>query len=160
MAYFPDLSICTYFGEHLAPHLRAIGWIDFNHTYSKGKLSDKKIYDRLVKLRYEGIDYHDRMGFHKCEFCQFEWGIRNLLIPGGGFLYVCPEMITHYINVHWYLPPDEFCDAILECPDMHTVEYKKLFLNNGGLEFISEKNRKIILQSPEMLFSEDIEEWW
>ncbi len=159
MTYFPDLSNCTYFGDQLTPHLLAIGWIDFNQSYSKGQLSDKRVYDRLLKFRYEGIEYHNRLGPYKCQLCQFEWGIRNLFIPGNGFIFVCPEMITHYINSHWYHPPPVFCDAVMACPDMQTTEYKKLFLQNGGLEFFSEKHQKIILENPDMLFGKEMEEW-
>ncbi len=157
MAYFPDLSNCTYFGDKLTPYLRAVGWIDFNQGYSKGQLSDQRVYDRLLKFRYEGVEYHNRMGPYKCQICQFEWGIRNLFIPGNGYLFVCPEMITHYINIHWYLPPPEFCDAVLACPDMHTTEYKKIFLENGGVLFSDDKHRENFLENPDLLFKDEEE---
>ncbi len=74
-------------------------------------------------------------GFHKCELCQFEGevaGGTNLFVPGDGVLFVCPELILHYINAHGYQPPQSFCDAVMACPDTRSSEYKRLFLDNGG----------------------------
>jgi hypothetical protein len=60
------------------------------------------------------------------------------IIPGNGFLYICPQLIVHYMNAHGYLPPDDFCNAVLDCPEMRSVEYMKSVLANGGRKLLSE----------------------
>lgn len=54
-----------------------------------------------------------------------EMGTTNLWIPGDGCVYVAPSLVAHYIRAHRYAPPQEFVDAVLRCPDMHTEEYRK-----------------------------------
>jgi len=74
-------------------------------------------------------------GRHDCDLCQFEGeasGANNLFIPGNGFLYVCPELIVHYVNAHGYSSPAEFCEALLRCPAMRSLDYLKAILANGG----------------------------
>jgi hypothetical protein len=40
--------------------------------------------------------------------------------------------ITHYISAHWYRPPDEFVQAVTNCPEMRSVEYGHALATNGG----------------------------
>jgi hypothetical protein len=74
-------------------------------------------------------------GSHTCDLCMYEGEAKsasNLFIPGDGFLFVCPELIVHYMNAHAYAPPQKFCQAVLACPPMRSVEYLKAVLANGG----------------------------
>ena len=52
------------------------------------------------------------------------WSQENVFVPGSGVVYVAPGGIPHYIEVHAYLPPLEFVDAVLLCPDCGTSEYR------------------------------------
>jgi hypothetical protein len=75
------------------------------------------------------------MGMHQCDLCRFTAearGARNLFVPGDGVIFVCPELILHYVNAHGYAPHDEFCSAVLKCPDTRTMEYRRLLLASGG----------------------------
>jgi hypothetical protein len=56
----------------------------------------------------------------------------DLWIPGNGFLYICPTSITHYIDAHGFCPPPDFCEAVLRCPPMRSMDYLKVILANGG----------------------------
>jgi hypothetical protein len=56
----------------------------------------------------------------------------ELFIPSTGFLYSFPENIAHYIDSHGYCPPEGFQRAVLDCPPMKSMEYRKLLLANGG----------------------------
>jgi hypothetical protein len=40
------------------------------------------------------------------------------------------------MNAHQYRPPEAFCQAVLRCPDTRSMEYKRLFLANGGREMV------------------------
>jgi hypothetical protein len=64
--------------------------------------------------------------------CRHSTAARCLFIPGNGRIYVCPELIVHYMNAHGYAPPAEFCDAVLACPPMRSQQYFKELLANGG----------------------------
>jgi DNA-binding LytR/AlgR family response regulator len=55
-----------------------------------------------------------------------------LFIPYGGRTFAAPEGITHYISAHWYLPPDEFVQAVTACPEMRSAEYGQALAANGG----------------------------
>jgi hypothetical protein len=57
-----------------------------------------------------------------------------LWVPGEGFLWLCDRTITHAIDAHGYCPPAEFCEAVLRCPPMRSMEYLKAVLANGGRE--------------------------
>lgn len=61
--------------------------------------------------------------------------------PENQFLYVCPELITHYISVHGYSPPEEFCEAVLACPQMGSDEYLAAVAANGGDLFSGDPGR-------------------
>ncbi len=47
----------------------------------------------------------------------------DLFIPGEGTTYAVPEAIVHYIACHDYNPPQEFCEAVLRCPEPDTPEF-------------------------------------
>lgn len=78
------------------------------------------------------------LGWHTCELCQFD-GPRfsdNVFIPYQGKIYVTPVAIVHYVAAHRYLPPQIFVDAILACPAMNSMEYKRALLANGGRSLV------------------------
>jgi hypothetical protein len=54
-----------------------------------------------------------------------EMGAANLWVPGEGCVYVAPSLIAHYIRVHRYVPPREFVDAVMRCPEMGSEEYRR-----------------------------------
>ena len=134
MAWYEDLSPCGYFGVEATDCLLAVGWLDRDHSFPIGEV-DVAVLDRLQELAKDPWTPIAFAGAQGCELCRYypeASGITNLFIPGNGFLYVCPELICHYMNAHGYLPPAEFCDAVLACPDMRTMEYRKLILANGA----------------------------
>lgn len=134
MTWYADLSQCDYFGADAASFLRSVGWLESGRPYSQGQV-ETEVYHRLVELCKEPWQPVVCMGPHNCDLCRYEsaaMSTKNLIIPGDGFLYVAPEGIVHYMNVHEYAPPEEFCLAVLACPSMQTMEYRKALLANGG----------------------------
>jgi len=73
-------------------------------------------------------------GLHQCDLCQFNGPFfkDNLFIPYKGNVYVAPVAIVHYVESHWYRPPEVFIEAVSACPEMNSMEYKKAILSNGG----------------------------
>lgn len=70
-------------------------------------------------------------GLHHCPFC-FPWGQgspirlwhngREALLGGSivavrhpdGAIFAAPDLICHYVEIHRYLPPGEFTEAVLD----------------------------------------------
>jgi hypothetical protein len=66
-------------------------------------------------------------GGHLCSLgsCRYLslYSHKNIFIPGRGVVYVAPEGVIHYISCHDYLPPPEFCAALLASPSEGSPEY-------------------------------------
>lgn len=125
MAWFEDLSSCTYFGRDAAPYLRAVGWLQNGQPFPTGP-ADPQMIARLVELAGQSWQPAKFFGSHRCDFCPPDdtvAGSRNLFIPGQGFVYVAPELILHYIEDHGYAPAAEFCRAVLDCPPPDSQEF-------------------------------------
>ena len=149
MAYYPDLSPCTYFGKELANKLIAVGWLDKEHSYTTGVVSEGFI-EKLIELLIEPWAPGYLMGHEECPYCvlssnkltyhtmSIDVGALNLFVPGEGFLYVMPSLAAHYILAHGYAPPAEFCEAVLRCPAMGSPEYFQAIVYNGSASFVDE----------------------
>jgi hypothetical protein len=133
VTWYADHAPCTYFGEDCAPNLKAIGWLAADQPYRTGDLPPIVTSNlvRLLKNAYQPVFF---LGGHTCELCPENGvsGYLNLFVPAKGFLYVCPELILHYISAHQYRPPNEFCNAVLRCPRPSGWLYKRRFQRNGG----------------------------
>ncbi len=138
MVWFADNSIRDYLAIPEMQNLRAIGWLERDHEFPRGSIP-QEVFDKLVQLLEHPWQPVVSFGYHNCTLCAFvpeARGKKNLFVPGNGFLYVCPELISHYINAHGYAPPDEFCQAVLCCPDMRSMKYNRMLLANGGREMV------------------------
>jgi hypothetical protein len=147
VAWFADLAVCTYF-EDSDPEpiqsfgLLAIGWLERGHEYTHGAV-DERVRARLIPLIQHVWSPFQYLGGHPCHLCLDSGGheahaipghpnsFLNLLIPGNGCVYASPELIGHYIDVHEYAPPEEFCIAVLACPPMWSDAYIDALRANG-----------------------------
>jgi hypothetical protein len=64
-------------------------------------------------------------GSHRCEFCRQFNSSLNFGVSASSILYVCPEMISHYVEAHDYLPPTNFITAVLSAPLPGSDEYTR-----------------------------------
>jgi hypothetical protein len=136
--WFADLSPIIYFGHEHATYLRAIGWLEHGQAFAKGVV-DAQVYRRLVALLKEPWEPFVFMGVHGCGLCHYEpacYGAKNVYVPGDGVVYVCPELVTHYMNAHQYAPPHDFCDAVLKCPEMSSSQYFRALLAGGAKSLV------------------------
>lgn len=139
MASYADLTPCDYFGREFAHFLQSVGWLERGIEYPTGPVTGD-VYFKLLELRKAPWQPQVAMGTHECTLCQYAGeahGASNLFIPGDGIIYVCPELITHYMNAHHYAPPAEFCCAVMICPAMRSMDYLKMLLANGGRPMIT-----------------------
>jgi hypothetical protein len=137
MAWFADLDRCSYFGARFASCLRAVGWLERGHEFATGQV-DSAFAQRLgdlLKSPWAPIAF---AGPHTCDLSENERPVRganNLFVPGDRVIYVCPELIVHYISVHGYAPPVEFCSAVVSCPTMNSPEYFRRLSENADRDF-------------------------
>jgi hypothetical protein len=138
MAYFNDLEECNYFGPEHAHTLRSIGWLANDQRFTTGA-TPAHAFAVLKELLVNPWQPAVVSGIHECELCQYDRpaGCNNLFVPNGATIFVCPELIAHYIAVHRYRPPDKFLSALMACPNTRSLEYKKRFLASGGRALIS-----------------------
>jgi hypothetical protein len=127
MAWYADLTECDYFRTWHSSLLRAVGWLEQGKEFTRGTV-DPHVLSKLTNLHEDAWEFCHFCGYHRCDLCPNQRSghkdsVNNMFIPGDGFLYVCPELILHYINDHQYSPPIEFCEAVLACPPMNSPAY-------------------------------------
>jgi hypothetical protein len=123
------MSRCGYFGDQVADCLTAIGWLERGRAFPSGAV-DVDIYSKLLALLDDPWQPVVTMGSHTCDLCLYDGqsGTKNLFVPASNVAFVCPELITHYMNAHGYRPPEGFCQAVLACPPMRSMPYMKALL--------------------------------
>lgn len=139
MAYFEDLSPCTYF-EGLTGQLISIGWLAPGFDYETGDVS-KEFFEALFNMLKKPWQPYAFAGREPCRLCKFTHGMpsltylgekvsigaNNLFLPDGGKAFVAPSLVIHYIDSHGYKPPAEFQAAVLRESSTSPIEmYKKL----------------------------------
>lgn len=144
MAHFEDLTSNTYF-ERWEDVLVSIGWLDAEHEFRHGRVS-ADFFHALVLLLVEPWQPAVFPGRGKCARCRFSGGpgvvsfggtkitvgSNNLFVPGvDRKVFVAPSLIAHYIDAHEYSPPEDFQTAVLACPEMGSLAYRKALHERG-----------------------------
>src|SRR4051812_48309126 len=103
MVWHADLAPFADLGPDCAACLRAVGWLERGRPFATGPV-DPAVFERLVELLKHPWEPAITMGFHRCDLCQYDGqsGKRTLYVPSVGVVYVCPELVTHYMNAHAY----------------------------------------------------------
>jgi hypothetical protein len=91
--------------------------------------------EHLALLLTNAWSFVDFRGFHTCELCSAHSSNGNLFVPGERAVFVSPQAILHYADDHSYLPPREFLDAVLVCPEMRSDAYFNALVESGGDPF-------------------------
>ena len=131
-----DLDPCRYLPVE-TDALMAVGWLTRESRFETGSVPEP-FFRKLSELCAMPWQPMVASGFHVCELCQFD-GPRfgdNLFVPYAGRIYVAPVGIVHYVASHWYRPPQIFVDAVLACPPIKSMAYKKALLANGGRDLV------------------------
>ena len=150
MAHYADLTPCDYFTPDHDGKLIAVGWLAHGQDYLKGDVS-LELFARLHQLLVNPWQPFVAMGAHACDFYRFssgpsqltldnvtvQLGASNLFIPADDRLFVAPSLILHYIDAYEYSPPAEFCEAVMACPEMRSMNYLKLIRKTAPPAFFS-----------------------
>jgi hypothetical protein len=134
MTHFRDGEPFTFpYGGRPDPHVRAIGWLVSSERFTKGPAPDGFL-EQLIWLCCWPSNL--TRGLHRCPFCPREeaalrvggsWvrapfgdyvtGHGEAHIAGpDGVRFASPDMIAHYVQIHEYLPPADFVQAVLRTP--------------------------------------------
>jgi hypothetical protein len=105
-----------------------VGWLGGGHAYTRGEAPPALVgrlqeYARRWGDSVEALGWPVAAGCHDCELCGAFATAGNFGVPAGELLYVCPEMIPHYVEAHDYLPPRAFVEAVLAAPLPGTPAY-------------------------------------
>ena len=126
MTWYEDLGQKTQIAA--GEYVRAVGWLDSEKPYPKGHVSpeDQALLTRHAKgwsACVEALNWPVAAGYHTCQFCENAHGSGNFGVPAGRLLYVCPELVAHYVSAHDYAPPEEFITALRNAPLPGTPEF-------------------------------------
>lgn len=148
--HIPDLELCRYHtgpfdADNWSVPLQAIGWLEYPRRYNTGATPSGLLprLQMLVRQARTAYSHYNFRGAMSCSICKSTgldspgpiWSQENIFVPGSGVVYVAPGGIAHYIEGHSYLPPEEFIDAVLTCPDCGSSEYRDaLRVANLGIE--------------------------
>jgi hypothetical protein len=126
MTWFPDMGTASMVDT--GDHIRAVGWLSDQYPYTQSKVSAEflaRLWD-FARRWYdstEALGWGFFMGLHSREFCDEYMAGGNFGIPSNGLLFVAPQMVAHYVEVHGYCPPESFIAAVMESPLPGTKEY-------------------------------------
>lgn len=125
MSYYADLTPYNYFA-YTEKELN-VGWLSKDHEFNKGDVPSGFI-EKLKVYGEREYRIHQTKGFHGCDFCADKHhGSNEIRIVGSdGIVYACPKLIIHYIEIHNYLPPQEFIDAVMNGPEPGSDGYKNV----------------------------------
>lgn len=142
------MSPCAYESQEPTEKLVAAGWLDPDHPYTRGQLSNRT-FERLCAMFEDPFDVWMYRGPHDCGFCNIEGGstiecggraIRvgtaNLFVPSvsPSCVFVMPSLAIHYIQAHDYCPPEPFARAVDRCPPFESQAYLAELLAHGPRE--------------------------
>jgi len=148
--HFEDLKACRYGEGPFDPKnwcvpLLAIGWLEYPRPFIQGD-APQGLPLRVRTLNSQAAEeffLFTFLGLHDCSICAANGlgsvtlpdSYSNLFIPGSNVVFVAPGRVDHYIDVHSYLPPKQFIDAVFNCPDPRSPEFREaIFVANASVE--------------------------
>lgn len=92
-----------------------VGWLEADEPYPTGAVPAAFVEKLGAVQRVQWMNVC--LGVHECDLCpeaQAPEGNGEIRIPGeAGTAYAAPFLISHYVTVHGYRPPQVFVDAVL-----------------------------------------------
>jgi len=126
--YIEDLSPYVYLNREPDPNVLAVGWLDAEHEFPRGTVSDASL-EKILALCFKPVNV--TRGIHPSPFIHrnpgelprgypvkykgksTSLGSAEISVQGkNGKSYAAPNLIYHYIKDCHYLPPQEFLDAL------------------------------------------------
>lgn len=124
--YYKDLTPYSRYMPSEVENVLNIGWIDKEHDFEQAPPPHglvEKI-NSILSVRENGLNcrVNQKRCFGKCHLCetsnygQFSIVACELWIPSTneGYYFATPASVIHYIQDHFYRPPQIFVDAVME----------------------------------------------
>lgn len=123
MSHYSDLTPYNY--RHYSEQELNVGWLQKDNEFTTGEVPEGFL-DRLKK--FEKNRFFKTRGMHFCEFCQENHSSSDEIrvVSKDGKVYASPTLLSHYIDEHNYLPPQEFIDAVVEGPEPGSKDYEQV----------------------------------
>ena len=135
--FFADLTPYEYGREEPVSHILNVGWLSREHPFRSGETpaglvealrrwiaTPVNLYRgrHLCEFCPEPVAFLDRQGHRTIEPPPDTAGNGEIRVPGAdGRVYVAPVLVAHYVEVHEYLPPPEFVEAVLSSRGIASV---------------------------------------
>lgn len=164
--HISDLDLVRYHtgpfsADNWSVPLRAIGWLEHPQAFICGSppaalISKLRTMVEQVRVAYSHYVFR---GVQDCSLCVSAhrpspgpiWSQENIFVPGADAVYVAPGGIVHYVEAHSYLPPNEFVEAVLQCPDLRSERYREaLYTANQNNEPPLESDQSFSARIPQM----------
>ena len=125
MAYYEDLSPYNY--HHYSEKELNVGWLQKDQKFNVGEVPEGFIEKLNLYFTKNNTVFHCR-GDHDCDFCDNcgSASCKIRVVSSDGKVYASPELIKHYIEMHHYLPPQDFIDAVMSGPVPGSTEYDNI----------------------------------
>ncbi len=111
-----------------APYVRAVGWLSKTTPFPMRELPADvrervRAWCSATGQSVIALGWPTAAGPHECDLCRGHLAAGTFGVPAGAILYVCPEMLSHYVEAHGYAPPQAFIEALMSAPSPGTDEY-------------------------------------
>ncbi|MES2822466.1 MAG: hypothetical protein V4732_02610 [Pseudomonadota bacterium] len=128
--FYKDLSFYQYYRSSPMKNLLNVGWLDDKNEFLVGA-SPLDFRQKLESIIIGNNDFDAHFNrvrcIHSCNICgerditisngktESVLGMSEILVPQveNKLFFAAPSMIIHYVNVHNYLPPQPFIDAVM-----------------------------------------------
>lgn len=145
--YSPDLA--TECQVARGPAVRAIGWLAVGHLFAEGD-ADAALLAALGEHLHAKARWlpFATAGVHFCDLggCERAGGAQHIVIPSATCVYVAPDLIKHYVEVHRYAPPAEFVTALHACPPQSSAQYVELLIPFADVWNLDERRVRAIAE--------------
>lgn len=91
-----------------------IGWLDPHHEYPRGQSGEE--FKAILERMCNETRYHLWRARRVCPICKREISgplAAEIRVRGLDVVYAAPNVVSHHVVVHGYLPPREFVEAVL-----------------------------------------------
>lgn len=144
--YFADETDYTYTNKIPLNGIN-IGWLEPPNLESKvfGKIGGLSLLEVTNFLTRHKL-VNKCLGHHICGFCHTASGNGEIWISTGLKTFVCPALLPHYMAIHGYCPPQQFCEAVEWQITRKILKNIWRDYRRVGMSFESLKNKIMTLQ--------------
>jgi hypothetical protein len=92
-----------------------IGWLDSHHDFRRGESTEE--FKAILENMCNETRYHLWRAPRHCSICKRDLVgslAAEIRVRGMDVVYAAPNVVSHHVAVHGYMPPPEFVEAVLK----------------------------------------------